>query len=129
MILPVTQSWRLPALITGRHKMNLQILKWLLKHKTVLLQVVELAKTFDKDGTYLDQWTVVDKIARLVIPVLEAEAVQPRLLALDWENDYDYSALALGAEVNALGMDYKLLLEVVIPIIIAILEALIGRKE
>lgn len=109
--------------------MNLQILKWLLKHKTVLLQVVELAKTFDKDGPYLEQWDVVDKIARLVIPALEAEAVQPKLLALDWDGEYDYSALALGAEVSALGIDYRLLLEVVVPIIIAILEALVGRKE
>lgn len=129
MILPDMRLSRWLASVTRRSSVNLQILKWLLKHKTVLLQVVELAKTFDKDGPYLEQWDVVDKIARLVIPALEAEAVQPKLLALDWDGEYDYSALALGAEVSALGIDYRLLLEVVVPIIIAILEALVGRKE
>jgi hypothetical protein len=110
--------------------MNMQILQWLLKNRDVLLQVVAVAKTYDKNKSYLTQWEVVDKIARLVLPILEAETIQPKLLAMDWDFEDDgASAMSAGADLHALGIDYKLILDVVIPIIIAILQALVGREE
>jgi len=112
--------------------MNLKVLQWLLKHKEVLLKIVEVAKGFKKDDPYLSQWEVVDKIARLVIPILEAEAVAPRLLEVEWGvlesyGTHDVNILACGAEVQALGIDYKLLIETILPIIIAILEAIVRK--
>jgi len=115
--------------------MNLKALQFLLRHREVLLAVVAVAKKFPDAASYLDKWTVVDEIARLVIPVLETELEAPKLLTLDDDEDfvgnfrdYDARVLALGAEFGALGIDWKLLLEVVIPIVIAILEAIVGRK-
>jgi hypothetical protein len=112
--------------------MNLRVLQWLLKHKNVLLQIVDVSKGFRKDSKYSDQWEVVDKIARLVIPILEADAVEPKLLALgvdelDTYVSHDVSVLACGAEVQAMGIDYKLLIDTILPIIIAILEALVRK--
>jgi hypothetical protein len=112
--------------------MNLKVLQWLLKHKNVLLQIVDVSKGFRKDATYSDQWEIVDKIARLVIPILEADAVTPKLLTVEWDTLHDYgnhdvSVLACGAEVQALGIDYKLLIDTILPIIIAILEALVRK--
>ncbi len=47
---------------------------------------------------------------------------------MDWDVDVEAQAFALGAEVSALGMDWKTIIEVLIPILIAILQA-IGPKE
>jgi hypothetical protein len=112
--------------------MNLKVLQWLLKHKDVLLKIVEVAKGFRKDAPYLDQWLIVDQIARLVIPILEAEAVAPKLLEVDWGvlesyGTHDVNLLACGAEVQALGIDYRLLIETIIPIIITILELFVRK--
>ncbi|NBT75746.1 MAG: hypothetical protein EBT15_07230 [Betaproteobacteria bacterium] len=112
--------------------MNLKVLQWLLKNKNTLLQVVEVAKGFRKDAPYLEQWQIVDRIARLVIPLIEADANVSKLLSFDLDGyhaleNHEVSLLATGAEVQALGIDYRLLLETVIPIIIAILEALVRK--
>ena len=107
--------------------MNIQILQWLLKNRDVLMKVVDVAKTYKKELTYSQQWEIVDKIARLVLPVLEQQAVQPKLLA--WTEQDDVALLAAGADINALGIDYQLLIDVIIPIIIAILQSLVSRKE
>jgi len=109
--------------------MNIQILQWLLKNRDVLMKVVDVAKTYKKELTYSQQWEIVDKIARLVLPVLEQQAVQPKLLAYDWTEQDDVALLAAGADINALGIDYQLLIDVIIPIIIAILQSLVSRKE
>lgn len=116
--------------------MNLKALQFLLRHREVLLAVVAVAKKFPDAASYLDKWVVVDEIARLVIPVLEKELDSPKLLSYEDDGEellftpstYDAKVLAVGAEFGALGIDWKLLVEVVIPIVISILEALIGRK-
>jgi hypothetical protein len=108
--------------------MNLKILQWLLKHRDALLKVVEIAKRFDRSAPYLAQWALVNEIAQIVLPILEAEALKPTLLSVDWDVDVEAQAFALGAEVSALGMDWKTIIEVLIPILIAILQA-IGPKE
>lgn len=113
--------------------MNLKVLQLLLRHRDVLMKVVEAAKRFPQDGSYLAKWKVVDEIAELVIPILEQELDAPKLMASDIEDyldarQYDAKILAAGAECGVLGIDWKLLVEVIIPIVISILEAVIGRK-
>jgi|688.fasta_scaffold657961_2 hypothetical protein len=109
--------------------MNIKALQWLLKHREMLLKVVEIAKTFRKDSTYLEQWAVADAIAKIVLPVLEAEAVAPRLFSFDIDEDYGVSAMTAGAEVGALGIDWKLMVEVILPIVISILELFVKRQD
>ncbi len=105
--------------------MNIKVISWLLKHRELLLAVLAAAKKFQRDGNYISQWDVVDEIARLVIPVFEREGADvTSLLASDtWESD-EVSAFALGAEVQSLGVDWQALVQIVLPILIAILRAL-----
>ncbi len=56
--------------------MNLQVLKWLLAHRDLLTKVLEVAKGFRRDLPPMEQWEIVDKIARLVIPVLKNDDVR-----------------------------------------------------
>lgn len=105
--------------------MNVKVISWLLKHRELLLAVVAVAKKFDRDGTYISQWEVVDEIARLVIPVFEKEGVDAAsVLAYDWDETDEVSAFALGAEVQAMGVDWQAVIQIVLPILIAILKAL-----
>lgn len=110
--------------------MNLKVLQWLLKNKNVLLQIVDVAKGFRKDAPYLEQWDIADKIARLLIPVIEPDTAK----VLSWDLDgyetlsnHDVALLSAGAEVQAMGIDYRALIETVLPIIIAILEILVRK--
>lgn len=104
--------------------MNLKMLQWLLKHRDLLMSIVAVAKKFDRNGTYMSQWEVVDEIARIVIPVFEREAADVKSMADDpWDDDV-VGAFAVGAEVSALGVDWQTLVQVVLPILIAILKAL-----
>lgn len=110
--------------------MNLKILRWVVTHRELLMKVVQEVQAFDRGSPYIDQWTVVDRVARLVIPVLEAEKV-------DLQAFFDYSPLSLeegdvqllaaGAEVQALGIDWKTLAEVILPIIVTIIELLMKK--
>jgi hypothetical protein len=112
--------------------MNLKLIQWLLKHRDALLKVVEIAKRFDRGAPYLAQWALVNEIAQIVLPIFEAEAVGLKALTYDFEDlvtvPYDEQAFALGAEVSALGVDWKAIIEVLLPILIAILQA-IGPRE
>lgn len=107
--------------------MNLKVLRWLLQHRDVLMKVIEVSKKFNRDGLYIDQWEVIDQIARLVIPVFEKEGTDvATVLGYDWTDDEEneVAAFALGAEVHAMGVDWKQLVDVILPILIAILKAL-----
>lgn len=110
--------------------MNLKLIQWLIQHREILTQVLAAAKKFDRDGTYISQWDVVDEIARIVIPAFEREGTDVHGLTTqeyDWDAD-TVGAFALGAEVSALGVDWQALVQVVIPILIAILKALAGDE-
>lgn len=105
--------------------MNMKLISWLLKHRELLLQIIAVAKKFDRSAPYIAQWEVVDEIARLVIPVFEKEGVDSyALVEHGWESEDEVAAFALGAEVQALGIDWQSLVQVVLPILIAILRAL-----
>lgn len=104
--------------------MNLKVLQWLLAHRDTLLLIVEAAKGWKKDLPHLQQWEIVDKIARLVIPMIDDEQVLARLL-----QDLDAEPMAaLNDEVTSLNIDWKTLADIIIPIIISILQALTVRN-
>lgn len=112
--------------------MNIQVLQWLLAHRDVLLKVVEIAKNFSRHKPYLEQWSVIDQIARVLIPVLTAEEVKPKtVLGEDdgWDSyeDLEVKMLGAGAELAALGIDWKAMVETILPIVIAILQALAAK--
>lgn len=115
---------------------NIQVVKFLLANQAALLQVVAIAKGWRKDLPYVEQWALVDSIARVLIPILEAKAVAPKALMkhrfhdVDYEeNDYEAMVFEAGAECAALSVDWKLLIDVVLPIVISILKALAAGKE
>lgn len=117
--------------------MNIKVVKFLLANQAALLKIVEIAKGWRKDLSFSDQWALVDSIARLLIPILESQALAPKALyardfeALDYEdeNTYETTLLPTGAEMAALGIDWKLMLDVIVPIVLSILKALAAGKE
>lgn len=119
----------LPAWITKLKEvkdniaMNLKLVRWLIAHQEILLKVVDIAKKYSPALPYIDQWAIADEIARVVIPVLQAELVAPHAMKADLDDSVD-DAFALGAEVHAMGVDWKTIVEVIIPILTAILQVL-----
>ena len=71
----------------------------------------------------MQQWEIVDKVARLVIPVLTSQDFSA-LSAEDWDRDDTVEALAIGTEFAALGVDWQTLLKVILPILEIILRAI-----
>jgi hypothetical protein len=110
--------------------MNLQVLTWLVKHRELLMAVVKEASKFDRSAPYIQQWDVVDRIARIVIPVLQAENISPEAF---WEytamslEDGDVQLLSAGAEVQAMNIDWRTLIDVIMPVVIAILQSLMKK--
>jgi len=113
--------------------MNLKVVKFLLANQAALLKIVEIAKGWRKDLSFSDQWALVDSIARLLIPILEAQSLAPKALCkyqlFDEDESYEHHLLSTGAEVTALGIDWKLMLDVIVPIVLSILKALAAGKE
>jgi hypothetical protein len=116
--------------------LNINVVKFLLANQGALLKVVEIAKAWRKDLPYVEQWALVDSIARVLIPILESQAVSPKAMVKpryhdpDYEeNDYEAMVFEVGAECAALSVDWKLLIDVVLPIVISILKALAAGKE
>lgn len=112
--------------------MNVKIVKFLLANQTALLQIVEIAKKWDKSLSLLKQWALVDQIAQIVLPILEANLVSPKALANPWESDdddYERMSFAANVEFSTLGIDWQLLVDVIIPVIVAILRALSAGEK
>lgn len=102
--------------------MNLKLLQWLIAHREILTQVIAVAKGFSKDLPAVEQWNIVDKIARLVIPVLTKEDIRAMY-------DYAYSsdeitAFNLGNEYAALGLDWSFIVNTILPILRLVVMAL-----
>ena len=110
--------------------MNLKVLQWLIAHHELLMQVVAVVKQYSQDATLLEKWVLVDEVARLVIPVIQDNDEVLGLLTRDYMDFEDDSAVsfAMGADVAALGVDWRLIIELVLPVVISILEALACKK-
>lgn len=106
--------------------MNLKVLQWLLKYKRELLEIVSIAKTFRPDLPLGDKWKLIDEIAKIVIPIIETET---KALALLSAEEPELSALAIEGDINALAIDWQLVVDVILPIVISILQALAAKKE
>ncbi len=107
--------------------MNLQILRWLLAHRDLLIKVLEAAKKYSRSLPLVEQWAIVDEIARIVIPVLEKESVDVE--AMLWGQDDEVEAFSMGAEVQAMGVDWRTIIEILLPILIKILQSLATDDE
>jgi len=108
---------------------NIAVMKWLLAHRNVLQQVVESAKGWKKDMPYLEQWKIVDDIARILLPILDPATVKGLSVSLEeGAAPTVVSAMAVGAEVQAMslsmGVDWRLIVDVIIPIVISILQSI-----
>ena len=116
--------------------MNIKVVKFLLANQAALLALVEIAKKWKKDLSYAAQWALVDQIAKIVIPILEAQAVSPKALMRNplmdgdfEETDYEALGFTVGTEFAALGVDWKLFVDVILPIVLSILKALAAGKD
>ena len=103
--------------------MNLKILQWLLAHRDLLTKVLEVVKAYNKDLPVLAKWEIVDKVARLIMPVL-SESDLRAMQAIDWDEDTEVGAFAMGAEYSAMGLDWNFVLTSLVPILRLILLAL-----
>lgn len=106
--------------------MNLTLVRWLLKNRDLLVKVIAVASKFDRDGTLLAKWAIADEIARLVIPVMDADRMTPEALVSGWYGDEgdEVQAFSMGAQVQAMGLDWQAIVDLVLPLLIAILKAL-----
>jgi hypothetical protein len=112
---------------------QIQVLQWLLRNRDVLTKAIEIAKQFSRHKPYMEQWAVVDQLARLLIPAIFANDTNVAAFAMEedgpvWGDDYDAKLLSLGAEVGALGLDWKTVIELLLPVLMAILDALAKLK-
>lgn len=103
--------------------MNLKVLQWLIAHRDLLTQVLAVVKEFRKDLPVLDQWQIIDKVARLVIPALSKEDLRA-MYAWDLQEDEAVSAFYVGNEYAALGLDWAFVVNTLVPILRIILAAL-----
>ena len=109
--------------------MNLKLLQWLIAHRDILTQVIAVAKGFSKDLPAVEQWNIVDKIARIVIPVLTKEDIRA-MYDFAYHAD-EVEAFALGTEYSTLGLDWAFVVNTVLPIlklVIAALETLVDDE-
>jgi hypothetical protein len=111
--------------------MNVSAMKWLLANRQALLDCIELAKGWTDTLPYPQKWDIVDKIARRLIPLIEpAKAKALWLDGFDTASpatsaeSYPVMCMSIGADCQALGLDWKLIVEVILPIVISILQAL-----
>jgi len=105
--------------------MNLRVISFLIQHRDTLSRIAAAVQKFDANGSYVEKWSVVDEVARILLPLLEAEQVKASWL-VDDEDDGDIvsASFLMGAEAAAAGVDCRALVEVILPILIAILKAL-----
>lgn len=106
--------------------MNLEIIRWLVRHREVLTKAIEAVRQWDPESSLIAKWSVVDEVARLIIPALDEDTVHA--LLDPWQDSDDVAAFSLGAEVHAMGLDWRTIVDVLLPVIIAVLKAL-AEKE
>lgn len=102
--------------------MNLQVIQWLIAHRDVLLKIVAAVKKFQVDSSYLDKWSIIDEVARLLIPLID-DQVQ----AFSAEPDGDANVYA--ASIMDLGIDWQTFIDVILPLIITIIQMLTKKKD
>lgn len=102
--------------------MNLQVVRWLIAHREVLIKVVEAVRKFDPKGTYLSKWMIINEVALLLIPMIDENMVVSMS-----EPDGDVNVYA--AQLQDLGIDWQYFVDKVLPLIIAILQAVLKNVQ
>jgi hypothetical protein len=125
-----------------RTRMNLKLIQWLLANQTALLKVVEIAKSWKNDATYSEKWAIVDSIARVLMPVIETTVTNPKMLCDTYSIVYDdrggVSTMSFPdpkeraeteAHALAINVDWKLLCDVILPLVISILQSISDKAK
>lgn len=107
--------------------MNLTLVRWLIAHRDVLMECISIVQDFDMDSSLMKRWEIVDRLARVIIPAVEGEDIDA--LAFHPYIAEEYSAMACGAELAALGVDWQALISTLIPILVAILRAIVPPND
>lgn len=105
--------------------MNLSVIRWLIANRETLVKCVEIVSKFDAESSILEKWEIVDEIARVIIPLIEVEDAVEML----WESGDEYEAMSQGVELQALGVDWQVIVNTLVPIIVAILRALTASQQ
>ncbi len=101
--------------------MNLSLIRWLINHREILTKCLAIAQKYDHSDSLLEKWALVNELAQILIPLFEKENATLELL---WESGNEYGALSAGAELQALGVDWKMVINVLVPIILSIIRSL-----
>lgn len=108
--------------------MNLRIIRWLIENREALTKCIEIVQRYESESNLLAKWQLVDEIAQVIIPLFDGEdgdAYFDYLQAVDWyEDEGSYTAMSCGAELHAMGVDWQTIVTALVPIIIAILQAI-----
>lgn len=103
--------------------MNLNLMRWLLAHRDLVAKIIEAVKGYDRSLPPIQQWDVVDRVARIVIPALNERDLWA-MAAQELDEDSVVGAFALGGECAALGLDWVAVMHIIIPILEIILRAI-----
>ena len=104
--------------------MNLKILRWLVANQTALTAMVELAKQYKNTNTLAANWEIVQKLAAIVIPLLEANG--PSMLLAD--DDVEVTLEDASVVMASIAIDWELVFRVLLPLLVAILDALAPKE-
>jgi len=115
--------------------MNLTVIRWLLAHRDVLMKSIEAVSRLRSDMNYLEKWEIVDQIARLVIPMFDGdiqalineEVSEWELVAMS-EDSESMQLMSAGAEMQALGLDWAIVVRVLVPIIVNIIRSMMRDR-
>jgi len=110
--------------------MNLTLVRWLIAHRDVLMECISIVQDFDMESSLISRWDVVDKLARVIIPAIEGEDIESLAFGEPMYSDVDeYSSMSCGADLAALGVDWRTLVSTLLPILIAILKAIVSSDD
>jgi len=103
--------------------MNLQVMKWLLANRSVVSSVLDAVKGWKADLSLAEKWSIISKVAAIVVPLLDKKTVQSMMAAAG--NHEVVEALSVDKQgVEMLGVDWPTVIKVIVPIINFILQIL-----
>lgn len=103
------------------------IVKWLLAHKSQAMQIYAIVQKWSEDLDILDKWKIVSEVAEIVIPILASDEIN--ILSVQ-EDDFDEAAvMALGGEVQALGIPWIMITTVILPVMQIVFDFVRNNRE
>jgi len=111
--------------------MNLTLVRWLIAHRDVLMECISIVQDFDMESSLISRWDVVDRLARVIIPAIEGEDIESLAFGEPtmFSDVDEYTSMACGADLAALGVDWRTLVSTLMPILIAILKAIVSSDD